>query len=140
MISLSPEAEFKAFKFVELNEGRRQFLYKDSKGNWTIGVGHNLNLGLPTKIIDDLLSYDMNSCENDLLNHVGVYSELDDMRKIVLLDMRFNCGLDGLLHFKDMIAALGVRDYLAAAHAINNSEIAPLRKARLVNIMETGTL
>lgn len=126
---------------LRIDEGDKQYPYKDTKGILTIGVGHNLEAkGLPKPIRDALLEYDINevymsiqaSDIRDIFNHVN------DVRKAVLINIGFNVGVRGLLLFKKMINALLDGDYQRAANEIRNSQLADGRKERLAKDMENG--
>jgi len=122
-------------------EGFERYPYYDERHFLTIGIGHNLDAQeLPDVAINALYDYDIAACRRDLLKHAPVYSKLNYARKAVLVDIRFNTGLSGLLKFENMFAMLEKEDYAGAADAILDSEIATERKERLAKIMRTGKI
>jgi lysozyme len=60
------------------------------------------------------------------------FSALSDPRQAVILDMSFNLGLNGLLEFKEMLAALKAGDYERAADEMLNSKWAQQTGRRAV--------
>lgn len=123
------------------HEGLRLFPYYDTVGKLTIGVGRNLSdKGISKEEAMILLENDIKDCEKDL-EKFDWYKELDEVRKIVILDMCFNLGLPKLLSFKKMIQALRNKDYTRAAHEMLDSKWAHQvgnRALELSEIMRTG--
>lgn len=152
-----------------LHEGLRLEIYKCPAGKWTIGVGRNLEAkGLTAKeqecifgvsglnkneVIDALFGRKITKedalflLQNDIaevteqLEKFEWFNRLDEVRQKVIVDMRFNLGMAGLLQFKRMIAALIDRDWIKASeqmvdsrwyHQVGN------RSKRLVEMMRTG--
>lgn len=98
-----------------MEEGRKNFLYKDSLGKWTIGVGRCIeDRGLSNDEIDYLLRNDINmvisQCEK-----LSFWNNLTDNRKIVIADMIFNMGIIKFKTFVHMISAIISGDYKSAA-------------------------
>ncbi len=154
-----------------LHEGMRQEIYKCPAGKWTIGVGRNLEavgfsdeeqkriLGVcglnRLEVIDALLrpgvsisredalwllDNDIERCRTDLEKH-DWYKNLDPIRQKVMVDMRLNLGMAGLLGFKKMIAALKAGNFKKAAFEMRDSKWyfqVGRRSERLVEMMRTG--
>lgn len=141
MLALAPDSVDKLNKLLEQDEGFRQFPYRDTKGILTIGFGFNLESdGLPRQIAEIWLDFKLNAIESELNASLPLYAHLDDVRRIVLLNIAFNCGVEGLMGFRHMIAALQNNDFLTASKEILNSELAPNRRERLAYLMEKGEL
>ena len=153
-----------------LHEGLRLNVYRCPAGYQTIGVGRNLDavslsrdeqlrvlgsFGLPSSEITALLKIrgitkdeamfllgnDIEKCYADL-EPFDWFQALDPVRQKVILDMRFNLGFKGLLKFRNMIAALKVKDYNRAAAQMTQSrwyDQVGNRAKRLVSMMRTGT-
>ncbi|MFA4717676.1 lysozyme [Helicobacter pylori] len=99
-------------------------VYTDKTGHPTIGYGYNLSVysyegkritkayGLLTDILKEnhkaLLSY-------------GWYKNLDAMRRMVILDLSYNLGLNGLLKFKQFIKAIEDKNYVLAVERLQKS-------------------
>jgi lysozyme len=141
MLALAPDSVDKLNKLIEQDEGFRQFPYHDTKGLLTIGYGFNLESdGLPRPIADLWLDWKLSAIETELNAALPIYAQLNDTRKIVLLNIAFNCGVQGLMAFRHMVAALQVNDFENASKEILNSELAPNRRERLAYLMEKGEL
>lgn len=141
MQSLSAEAEERLMMMLDQDEGVMPNLYKDQKGNWTIGRGFNLSANpLPMPIINALTDYVLNALEKQLLAHQPLYIHLSDTRKTVILNIGYNTGYDGLMAFHRMWEAIHINDFVTAGKEIIDSELAENRKQRLAYLMERGTL
>jgi lysozyme len=129
---------------LEKQEGYRQYVYMDSVGVPTVGIGRNLrDKGLSHDEAQYLLANDIRDCQNELWQFVPVYRELDDVRKVVLIDMAFNLGIEGLLGFRGMLKALADKDYkLVSQHMLDSKWATQVgtRAHDLAWIMEQGVL
>lgn len=112
-----------SFLIVDL-EGFSPSIYTDKTEHPTIGYGYNLSVysyegkritkayGLLTDILREnykaLLSY-------------GWYKNLDAMRRMVILDLSYNLGLNGLLKFKQSIKAIEDKNYALAVERLQKS-------------------
>lgn len=123
------------------HEGRRTFPYQDVKGNWTIGIGHNLTAnGLPEAIVDALYEWDLARLIDGIDEALPWASVLPPAKYRVLVDIAFNCGVLGLLKFQRMLEALQRGDSRTAALEVVNSQLAPARAARLAALLEGSGL
>lgn len=128
-------------------EGCKPHAYNDATGqtvtclpggNLTIGYGLNLETGLDQTMMEWLLFYKLQLL-SIALAACPWYVGCDDVRKSVLLDMGFNLGLHGLMGFHEMIAALQVKNWAAAAAQVHVSNpVLAGRYAHLSHIMLTG--
>jgi len=127
---------------LKVDEGKRDRPYRDTRGYWTVGYGHNLETGAPlseaamTQILLDDVTLAQSACE-----HLSVWASLNDPRRAVLVNMAFNLGIAGLLSFHDLLGALARADYADASEAMRQSTWAaqvPARAQRLATQMETG--
>ena len=141
---MTPDARIKLKNLLVKHEDFKPFPYVDTSGHITIGIGRNLSdRGIsPTEglqLLDDDLQYFIAK----LSHYVTCFDTLSDNRKICLVDICFNVGLNGLLNFTKMLAALSHDDYETAAVEILNSKAAqqcPERYHQLANIMRTDEL
>jgi lysozyme len=132
------------------DEGVRLEKYRDSRGFWTIGVGHNLDANpLPfdvsggitltqaTEILDD----DIARISAQLFADLPWLSTLDVVRQGIFGNMSFNMGVGGVLEFHHDLADTQAGNYLQAAADMKASEwytqVGP-RAQRLVQQMLTG--
>lgn len=125
-------------------EGLSLSCYKDTMGNYTIGVGHLLKSpcnDISLEYAGVLLKEDILIAQNELREKLPVYAELDQVRKYVLLSMCFNLGIGKLLKFKKMINALEQKNYEVAAAEMKDSAWYRQVKSRadkLINLMKKG--
>jgi lysozyme len=142
------------------DEGRKLLAYKDTAGNWTIGVGHLLGSSpRMSSITDDecdaLLGWDIDVALQALNNVFGLtnLAMLDGARWRALINMAFNRG-EGRMRTSTTITPaikaalvpntpLSTRATLwqAVALAIRASEWATQvgdRAARIATVLETG--
>lgn len=147
------ESRHKLEKLLELHEGVRFEPYKDSRGIWTFGVGHNLEANpLTLKQTLVMLRYGKNAlvkalfdAELDKALHdcksFAYWPELDDVRQAALADMRYNLGATGYRSFKVMHSYLAEDRYEDAAEAMLDShwkEQVGSRSFRLASMIRTG--
>lgn len=124
-------------------EGRRNRIYKDSLGIWSIGVGRNLqNNGLRDSEIDFMLKNDLEEAL-DLVNKAYPYFfKLDNTRQNAMIELMFNLGPIKLSGFKLMHHALGIGDYKEAARELKDSkwytDVGPTRGNYIANALEFG--
>lgn len=111
------------------DEGLRNFPYDDKtgarvkcEGNVTIGIGWNLENGLPNEIIDRLFEISIERAMNDCVSIFPHFIALPDSKKRCLLNLAFNMGRDRLMTFKKMIAAINARDFETAAKELMDSK------------------
>jgi len=138
-----------AFARLQTEEGKRQFAYNDATGkrvtcqpggNLTIGYGINLETGLDEDEQNWLLMHRLSKVADGLAQYAW-YTQLDDARASVVLDVAYNAGLNALLHYVHMIAALSNSNWQAAHDELLDSAAArqlPSRYQPLANILLTG--
>lgn len=132
-------------QFLIRHEGKVRHAYQDSLGYWTIGVGRLIDKrnggGLCEEEIALLLKNDIAKCNFDLERHLPWSYLLSRVRYNVLIAMRFQLGLKGLLKFKATLAAMERGDYKAAARGMLASKWArqtPARAKEMAKMMELG--
>ena len=87
---------------LKVHEGVRSKVYLDTEGIETIGVGRNLrDRGLSDDEIEFLLANDIRDFQEEVDRTFGWWSDLDDVRQRVIVDMAFNMGLGSLSKFKN---------------------------------------
>ncbi|HEY5590700.1 MAG TPA: hypothetical protein VIK55_06740 [Paludibacter sp.] len=137
-------------KQLRIDEGNVLRVYKDSEGLDTIGIGRcletkgltkeecdYLNLGVYAKneVIealkirginqdeaDYLLSNDMGYFSTELYNHVAWFKTLPETVKLVLINMAFNLGINGLLGFHTTLGLIQFGNYKEASKQMLNSK------------------
>jgi lysozyme len=137
-------------ELLEREEGRVAHVYQDSKGLWTIGVGHLVDKRkggrLPEHIINALLLWDVQQCEKDLDRALPWWRKLDKVRQDVLISMCFQMGIGddnhGLLSFKNTLRFIKAGLYdLAASNMLKSkwaNEDTPERAKRHAAALRTG--
>jgi len=135
---------------LKIDEGFKRSRYKDTKGFWTIGVGHNIDADphYPYRLADEPLSDEQISflLARDVANVVMAldinanwWRAMDEPRQRVLANMCFNMGWGTLSQFKNTLQAMHFADYSAAAQGMRNSLWAQqvgARAERLAKVME----
>jgi lysozyme len=125
---------------LQVDEGFRANVYIDTTGHQSIGYGFNISAGISQGAALALL----NAQAGELAQQLAVYSwaaGLNDPRMSVLIELAFNLGLTGLLHFPLMLAAIGQQNWQAAHDQLLASQAAqqlPQRYGVLAQILLTG--
>lgn len=129
------------YRLIE-EEGMKLKPYRCSAGKLTIGVGRNLeDKGLSNEEALFLLQNDIIEAVKELKKAFLFFDSLNETRQIVLIDMCFNLGINGLKKFKKMIKALENKDFSLASKEMLSSCWAKQVGARarsLALLMETG--
>jgi lysozyme len=138
-------------ELLHLHEGVVLTTYFCPGGKVTIGVGHNLDanpipgLGEGSRITQEraleILDDDIAAVTAALLKHLPWFAGLDPARQAVLIDMGFNLGVWGLLHFKATLGAIERGDFALASQRMLQSKWAGQvgkRAQRLSTMMLTG--
>jgi len=125
---------------LQTEEGFRAFKYIDTTGHETIGYGFNIDAGITRHAASALLQEQVAEL-SDTLQQYPWYAALDPVRASVVLDIAFNQGIAGLLHYPHMIAALSRQDWASAATEcavadpkLDASRYAPLRQLLLAGV------
>ena len=125
---------------LQTEEGFRSVPYQDITGHWTVGFGTNLTAGITRSMAVGWL-YEVLSKNRAELEAKSWFNALVPAAQDIVEDMCYNLGLDGLLQFHDMIAALSQTqpDYARAADAMRESlwmRQVPNRAGPLADAME----
>lgn len=139
---MTPENRLRLKNLLVKHESYRQYPYSDTGGHLTIGIGRNLSdRGISSSEALSLLDNDILYFSSKLSILVPVFNTLDDNRKIVMVDMCFNLGINGFLEFKEMLEALGEGKYDVASECMLQSKWADQVGQRAIDdayIMRTG--
>jgi lysozyme len=139
---MKPSSISTLMRLLMQQEGFRQFPYNDTTGNLTIGYGRNLTANGVSKneaigLLENDVQYFISKLNSPLFN------SLSETRKIVLVDMCFNLGVNGLMNFESMWEAIKAGDFEDAADEILESKAAvqaPSRYQQLAQMMKTGAI
>lgn len=142
---LMKQNDLELIKELRRDEGVIPHAYQDSLGYWTIGVGRLIDKRkggrLTDEEIDYLLMNDIKECVEDLDKNLPWWRSLSDARRRVLVNMRFNLGMAGLLGFKNTLKFVETGQYKRAAENMLLSKWAKQvgqRANRLSKMMENG--
>jgi lysozyme len=103
---------------VTLHEGRKNLAYQDSRGIWSVGVGHNLQAKpLSDTAVDQIFQDDLRDAGNECIAIFGAaeFAALSAPRQAALVDAAFTLGQGGLSKFERMIAAIQIGQWDTAA-------------------------
>lgn len=131
---------------LERDEGREHSAYPDSRGFWTIGIGHksaDVHKGLTwtDAQIDAAFDLDVTRAVEGCKHSFPWFGKLNDARQAVLVGMCFQMGLAGLLKFHDTLHAISLGSYGMAAEMMKRSLWArqtPLRCLRMAEQLASG--
>lgn len=119
---------------LEKYEGRKKRAYLDTEGNWTVGVGRNIEaVEFSDDEIDLMLSNDMKRVMRECETFPW-FIDLTPARQHVVFNMVFNLGMDGFKGFKRMIRAIEKEDWVEAACQMIDSHWAAQVKSRAVEL------
>lgn len=141
---------------IERDEGRRLKAYRDSRGIWTIGVGHNIqadptlipqlrhliDVGINDAHVMDLLVQDTAIVIKGLSLRLPWWRDLNDPRQDVFVNMAFNLGLGEFCTWSHTLGFAQQGDWAMCGHEIGVSEPwasqVGARAQRLATQMATG--
>lgn len=119
---------------LRVHEGISLKPYTCTAGRLTIGIGHNLDNGITIKQAYSLLADDIETAQKELDRYLPGWTEHDDARQNVLVEMVFNMGMPRLSGFKKMLLALDRHDYKAASDEMLSSKWAKQTGVRAVTL------
>lgn len=129
------------------HEGEVNHAYRDSENYLTIGVGRLIDPRKGGEISHDEAMYLLDNDIKEVLLHCDRrfdwFDDLDETRKIVVLNMVFNLGIAGFSKFKKTIFFIESGDFHNASIEMLNSTWSSQvgkRATELSNIMDTGLL
>lgn len=108
-------------RLIAQHEGFRPRVYLDSRGVETIGYGfaiHDLELTEAESL--DMLYYRIVQVRTHLYLYHW-FRELDVVRQAAMIDLAYDVGVNGLLHFVCMIAHLREHEWRAASEEMLRS-------------------
>ena len=118
------------------HEGIKKFAYKDTLGYITAGVGRCLQEGVGKGLSIDEIFFLLRNDIADFrhqLKDFDWFKNQDDVRQGVLIELCFNLGLSHLLGFKNMLAALLIKNYPLAVKELCDSAWSKQVSAARVN-------
>ena len=128
---------------IASEEGFSDVLYICPAGYKSIGYGFNLDATrMPREVADLWLDLNIQELKRRLA-HFEWLSKLDETRQVVIYDMSYQMGINGMLAFTSMINALRAERYHEAAEHLLDSRYArqtPNRAMRNAEILRTGEI
>lgn len=124
---------------IKEHEGLKLFPYKCPAGKLTIGYGHNLqDNGLSKSACEYILYDDIDEAKRNLKTIFGneFFENLNDSKKIALIDMMFNLGMVKFLTFKRFIFAVETQNWENASYEIIHSRAYEQNKKRYKKLSE----
>lgn len=144
---MTPEGQARLIE----HENEILYAYPDSKGFWTIGIGHLIDVrkggAIPQRISRLLFEDDVARFTATARANLDWFDALDPVRQDVVVMLLFNMGLGddriGFRSFKLMIQAIKDKNWHEAAFQLANSDwarkdVGKDRKVALCNALETG--
>lgn len=127
------------------DEGNKKFPYRCTSGKLSIGIGRNLDdVGVRPDEVALMLENDLSEAVAAAIRVFPTFDTLDDVRKAVVVNMCFNIGATRMAKFKQMIKAVGEKNWPKAAESMENSlwakQVQKSRSSRLIRMMRTGKL
>ena len=127
----------KIAELLEKHEAYRRFVYRDSVGVLTVGIGRNLeDRGLTHEEAVYLLNNDIADFTKQLTAKLPWFKTAPDNVKLVILDMGFNLGISGLLTFKNTLEHIRKGEYDLAAEEMLLSKWAKQVGVRATELSE----
>lgn len=141
---MQPDTRAKLMNRIKRNEDFKSTPYVDTRGNLTVGFGRAL-YKTPMSIdeAEYLLIDDIKRAEAGAFKYYPGYSDLNEARKSVIVEMAFELGVEGLLQFKGMITATKAGDFKQAAVEMLSSawhQQVGNRAVELANVMDSGAM
>ena len=140
---LATELISKTMEELKKHEGLRLKPYKCTAGALTIGYGRNLNArGISRAEAHDMLAHDVIETYHQCELKIDFWSSLSDVHKMVLLNMAFNLGIQGLLGFKRTLDYMRSGDFRSASVEMLDSKWAEQvgkRAEELSKMMRVGS-
>lgn len=104
------------------HEGLRLKPYRCTADKLTVGVGRNLeDVGISRDEAMYLLGNDIARVTSELDDRIPFWNNLSPNKQIVLASMAFQLGVNGLMQFKNMLAAVERGDDVAVAKEMRDS-------------------
>lgn len=108
---------------LKRHEGVSLKLYKCTSDKNTIGFGRNLDdRGITAIEAQMMLQTDIEYLFSILPKRIKCFNYLTKPRADALVNMAFNLGVNGLLKFKKMLAAIEMGDYVTASKEMLDSK------------------
>lgn len=112
---------------LEIDEGKKPLVYKDSKGNDTVGIGHKVLHGevfdhpLSDQEMYDLLHSDIHRTVKNMNIVFPWWGNLSEDMQDAFVNMAFNMGCETLLTFHTFLDLLRDGEYIKASEDLTTT-------------------
>ena len=127
--------------YIHSEEGYRAKPYRCTSGALTIGIGYNLDAGMPFDEALLLMRHRVDSIRRALLERYEWFPKLNEARQAALVSMAYQMGTAGLFSFKRALKAVEDGDWDKAGREMLDSKWArqtPARAQRTAYMMRYG--
>lgn len=132
-----------------VDEAKKNKVYKDDLGYWTMGIGHYIGksleeLTLSDRVINQIFKEDFRSARKSLIKIFGKQrvNTWTKPRKHAVINMIFNLGETRFLGFHDTIDHIKNNRWVQAANSARDSlwyqQVKSKRGERICQTLETG--
>ena len=155
------------FDMLAFDEGLKLTIYKDTRGYWTVGIGHLLtkvnDKAKAISILDTLVGRKTNGVitekearaifkadVEDAIRQIHastilspIYDKVSETRKLAIINMVFQLGIKGAEGFKNSLTLVSNSYYTQAATNMCKSRWysqTPNRAERVIKVFQSGTL
>ena len=137
-----------AVPMLRYDEGFEKKIYKDHLGYTSIGIGQCLDkIDMPFEVARFWTNLIIDELDEQLAtsSYVGItYTNMDENRKLAILNMSYQLGFYGVRKFTEMWKSLAQGDYGKAADEALDSKWAkedtPERAERVASVLRTGKM
>ena len=124
------------------SEGYCEKVYLDSESYPTVGYGWCLDSSRKWGSVKEFLEHKFEEKYQEAADdYEALGLDLDPVRRDAVIDLIYNMGLTKVLKFKNTLAALKMKDYLVAAHNLEQSlwfKQVGRRGPRIVKLIKEG--
>ena len=107
---------------IKAHEGYEPMVYQCTEGHDTIGVGFKVDdLFLSEKVCDLILEEKLNDLIPRIERKLNWFRYAQDEVKLVIVNMSYQMGLNGVLQFKRALAAMEIKNWEMAADEMLDS-------------------
>jgi lysozyme len=146
MIPMIAEAREHLAADLITDEGVKLYAYKDHLGFWTIGIGrlidHRRGGGITYEEALYLLDNDIERKWRELISRLPWIVALSLPRQCAFANLAFNLGVDGLIKFRNTLAAAQRGDWLGVEQGLRASlwyrQVQRSRSERIIKMLRTG--
>ena len=127
--------------YIHDEEGYRAKPYRCTSGALTIGIGYNLDAGMPFDEAVLLMRHRIDKIRRALLERLEWFPKLNEARQAALVSMAFQMGIQGLFGFKRALKAVEDGDWDKAGREMLDSKWArqtPKRARRTAYMIRYG--